>query len=581
MIRNILLLLAIGCYSTHGFVAYLNQNGNPLKWSLANPSGFVHTNVVNRQTRAVRYWIGANAYSSENRAAELNAVRACFGQWESLPGTTLRMEEGGLLPGKVDINVSDHTNAVFWVRDNTLVNGERDDIRGLRGLTVVAFNAENTLLEADIVLNGFEFGWLTDLEDQVTYQPFVEASLLHEIGHFIGLDHSPVGGATLALGGLGLSAELGLSSDETAAARYLYPPDSNQQATLSGRVTMNGNPVFGAMIIVESEAGNVVSGTVSAPTGAYRSPAIPPGRYLVRATPFDPADVDDRFALIRGTDIAFDYENVDTRFLPSADHSVLLSANNPAQLDISVTAGEPAFRISAISMPNDLEEVVTANRWAATIRPGQSDLYVGVVSPSLPTGGATLTVTGDGLVLGDPIFKPNRLDGGRHAILVPIRVLASATPGLRSLVVHRGADVAYANGYLEVLPTIPDFNFDGLDDRFQRRFFPVFTAPDAAPDADPDGDGFDNRHEHATDSDPTDPLSVKFRIESVTLTAKGTLVRWQSGIGKRYQVERRSTVAGSAWEPVGAPVTAQASTTEFTDSGSRLEVQFYRIETIQ
>ena len=61
MIRNLLLLLAIGCCSAHGFVAYLNQNGNPLKWALANPPGFVHTNVVNRQTRAVRYWIGANA----------------------------------------------------------------------------------------------------------------------------------------------------------------------------------------------------------------------------------------------------------------------------------------------------------------------------------------------------------------------------------------------------------------------------------------------------------------------------------------------------------------------------------------
>lgn len=574
--------MMLSCATSHGFVAYFNDAGAPLRWNLANPPDWVHTNIVNRQTKAVRFSIASDAYSPANRVAEINAVRACFGQWQAISGTILKFEEGGFAGPGADIDLTDHTNVVFWAKNGTFVNGGRDDIRGLRGLTVVAFSADNTLLEADIVLNGAQFQWLTDFNDTVSDQPFVEASALHEIGHFIGLDHSPVGGATVALGGLGQSAELGLSSDEVAAARFLYPRASTlvEFGNLEGRVSMNGNPVFGAIVTAETEDGNVIAGTVSSPNGFYQISMLPPGDYGIRATPMDPAGNDNFSSLIRGVDISFDHEFAETGFLPTTNRIARIDVGAPKQLDFAVMAGEPAFRISAISHPSDLIDIVTANRWAATIRRGQSNLFVGVISKTLPTNGASFSVSGDGLVLGDPIFQPNRLLDGFHAILIPISVSQAATPGLRSLIVARGSDLAIANGYLEVLPNFPDFNFDGLDDRFQRRFFPVFTDRVAAPEADPDGDGFDNAHEFRTGTDPQNPLSLKFRIESVLLTNEGTRIQWQSGAGGRYQVYTRRSFAGSSWERVGDPVVARNTMTEFIDRSAKTEIQFYRVEAV-
>lgn len=569
-----------------GFVSYVNESGRVLRWNLVSPPAFVHTNVVNRSTKSIRYFISANAYSEANRAAELKAVRACFGQWQSVPGTILKFEEAGLIAGPVDINTSDNTNVVFWAKATTLVNGGRDDIRGLRGFTITAFSPDNTILEADTVLNGVDFTWQTEVPNPRGIDPYIEGTLLHELGHFLGLDHSPIGGATMFKeSGPALSTEAGLSADEVSAARALYPA-AGVLATLGnlrGRITMNGAGVFGAVIVLENDTGNVMSGTVSRANGSYELPALPPGTYQARVSPLDPSTEPDQTSLTRGIDVAFDYESVQTSFLPSTNRTVALNPGVTNVADFAVAPGAPAFRIVAVSRPSELPEGDTADRFASSMRLGQSNYFVGVVSRTLPPAGVTLRVSGDGIALGATVVKPNRFVntfGNFHVLTVPISVAPDATPGLRSLTVQYGTNLAFANGFLEILPRVPDYNFDGLDDLFQRRFFSLFTASEAGPQADPDGDGFNNSHEYLTESDPRDPLSVRFRIESVTLTREGTLVRWQSAAGKRYQLFSRRDFPNSPWQPAGTPILASSSISQTFDTAERSEFRFYRVQVL-
>ena len=572
-----------GVFTAQAFVTYVDEAGNVARWNLVTPN--THTNVVNPRTKAIRYFVASEAYSAANRTAELNAVRACFAQWQSVPGTLLKFEEGGLAGPGVEINTFDNTNVVFWSKTASfLVNGERDFFGGRYGYTVVAYAADNTIMEADIVLNGADYTWFTDFNNTANMALFVEAVLLHEIGHLIGLDHSPVGGATVTAGGPGIGTESGLSSDEIADVKYLYPQPAvpGTLGTLRGQMTKNGAAVFGAMVIAEDLAGNVIAGTVSRADGRYELPALPPGQYNVRSSPLDPAGASPSSSLLRGRDIALDlyYDPADTAFLPTTNKPVSLAAGVTTTLNLAVAAGNPPFRITAISRPSPFAEAPTADRYAAAMRLGQSNFFVGVSSASLPASGATLTVTGDGLTLGQPIFQPNRFAGGLNLILIPISVSSNATPGLRSFVVQQGNNLAYANGYLEILPPIPDFNFDGLNDYFQRQHFPLFTAPEAAPDADPDGDGFKNRYEYRTGSDPANAQSVFFKIESVKLTAEGSTITWQSDTGKRYQASSRPNIANSPWEPVGLPATATGSITEFLDRSATNEMRFYRVEAL-
>src|SRR5204863_1490500 len=107
------------------------------------------------------------------------------------------------------------------------------------------------------------------------------------------------------------------------------------------------------------------------------------------------------------------------------------------------------------------------------------------------------------------------------------------------------------NGYLEIAPPAPDYNFDGLDDRFQRQYWNLWTAPEAAPDADPDSDGFSNGFEYRTGTNPTNPLSYKLVMDAPKRGRFGPQLSWASDPGKTYQIFSASTLTPGNWQAFG------------------------------
>ena len=97
------------------------------------------------------------------------------------------------------------------------------NIAGLHGLTLTSFTVDGTLLEADIILNGYEYQWFTDYNNTNSQAQFIESVVLHEVGHFIGLEHTPAGGATVANGpnGIGTQADSPLM---TSLESVIYIP---------------------------------------------------------------------------------------------------------------------------------------------------------------------------------------------------------------------------------------------------------------------------------------------------------------------------------------------------------------------
>lgn len=567
-----------------GFVGVLNPQGDKLHWELLKPSPSVHTNVVNPITKAVRYYLAANAYSTTNTSNELNALRSAFAQWQSVPGTHLKFEDAGLVaPGPgVDINTTDNTNIVFWAKNGTLINGGRDDMRGTFGLAYQDFfeDEKNTMVEADIVLNGDRYGWFTDFTATASLDLFVDAIALHEIGHFIGLNHSPVGGSTMFVrGGKGVGTQPGLSLDERAAVLWLYPTPNLNLGTLSGVVTMSGKGVLGATVAAEDAAGNLVQSTATRSDGSYEIPSLLPGLYKLRVCPLDPAGA--KAFMMTGQDIDpfGTFADAETGFLPSAEVILAISAAGATKhnFDVVAAGNTPILRITRIRLPSELVNTFASVNTAALVRQGSRQLTVGVFGPNLPTSGATLIVTGDGITHGPVTFLQEAFVG-LNLVSVKIDVAEDATPGLRSFVLMRGDQVAYANGFLEVQPRLPDFNFDGVDDVFQRKYFNLFTAAEAGPEKDPDGDGFSNLQESLAGTSPLDAKSV-FAIESVTHThtPHSTTVRWRGAPGHRYQVLSRRDLDESAWEVLGEALGVEGLTTEFVDKSPEGQHQFYRV----
>jgi hypothetical protein len=263
-----------------------------------------------------------------------------------------------------------------------------------------------------------------------------------------------------------------------------------------------------------------------------------------------------------------------------------LSVGQTNVMDFAVAAGAPPFRITWIRTVTDSPfSGYSISALPVLVSPGRSNLTMGVFSADLPTSDATLTLSGDGVTVGPTDFQPNTSFNNGALILngltATLSIASNAAPGLRSFIVTRTSDnaKAYAQGFLEILSQVIDYNFDGLDDRFQRQYFPLFTAPEAGPDADPDHDGYSNRAENVAGTNPTNAASL-LRLESATTAANGTTIRWQSGAGRRYQVAARPALGSGSWQNLGAPVTATNALAEFLDAGATNRMNFYRVQAL-
>ncbi len=562
------------------FVSEINASGQLRRWQLENPDPRVRESSVNRSTRAIIYRLDAAGYSAANSAAELQAVRTAFDLWQGVPGTRVKFEEGPLVAGTVDVNSMDHTNTVFWTR-NLIVNGGRDSLRGILALTYVAsFQNGNVIFDADTVFNGVEFSWFTDFFDPTTQKVFVEAIALHETGHLLGLQHSPVGGATMLVAGdYGVNAQVGLSADEWAAARGLYPTSemAGRVGRITGRVAAGGTPILGAAVFAENAQGEMLAGTVTASDGVYSMPGLPEGVHVVRTVPLDPVTALNY--LVRGVDISSAYSGAQTGFAPATDRVVTVQGGGTAgNVDFEVVGGNPP-RIARLLRPSaDLSSPGYTSYRVAVASDGQP-LYVGVLTTSIAGADWRLEVTGKGFQAGPVEVRVNAL-AGMTLVAMPVTVATNAVPGLRSFRLRNGTQNGWAHGFLEIMPRFPDVNQDGLDDRFQRQYWARFTVPEAKAGADPDGDGFLNDWEFRTGSVPTNALSAHFQIESVRVTASGAVVRSQAAKGKRFALQGRDTFDGSMWVAVGSPVTAVADTVEFTDPAATRAVRYYRVEMV-
>jgi len=568
------------------FVLFKNEDGEPLRWHLDELNPLVHPNVVNRETKTIQFHISKDGWSEENFENELNSIRSAAAQWQAIPETILRFEEGDLLDPGVDINGNDNQNVIYWAKKSTpngavLVNNERTEISGALAVTFPTYFDDHTIVEADMVFNGVNQRWFTDYTNTFSKDNLVEAVALHEFGHFIGMQHSPLGAASMFSRTVsGVSVSAGLTKDEIAAVQSIYGIETSkkQLGSIIGSVNLDGVKVFGAVVIAEDKHGNIVQSAVTDKNGSYELLSLSPNQYYLRVSPLHSPKANQ--PLVRDIDISVKHQGANVNFLPTEYNKVTVTSQNQTKAEFTVVRGNSPFFINAIRPATSKGNLFELAFGPFGIKRTGERQMIGVYSPNLPTDKAILRVSGDGITYGNTTFDSN-VFAGYNLITVEITVEKNAVPGVRSLYVKQGNNLSYANGFIEILPDIEDFDFDGLNDSWQRENFPVFASKISQANEDPDADGYSNKDEYLTGKDPNNIDSYPtLEIKSITVDPSGTTIQWNSIPGKSYQVWRKKNVALSKWIKINEPKTAQRSFMFFVDTSEREELQFYRVQAL-
>ncbi len=271
----VMALVASLCVPALAGVHLYSGEGRNLHWDI----GVEQPNV---KGGAITWFAEAGGSEEEPPGDEVeeDAIAAGFAAWQDAPGSRVRFAPDSTRPA-YGLSVSDRVNFFQWKKYQL----------GPFSLAVTYVQSNNSvIIDSDTLFNDtVEFVRWATTETGLAGHADVRAVATHEIGHLLGLDHSPVQRSSMAaLLPTGAIHSRSLEPDDVGTLLSIYPgPSDPTVGAIHGTVrigkakTKRGIAVFA----IDSRAGTVVASALTRDDGRYSILALPPGPYLVAATP--------------------------------------------------------------------------------------------------------------------------------------------------------------------------------------------------------------------------------------------------------------------------------------------------------
>lgn len=288
-------------------------------------------------------------------------IDRAFNEWAEVPDANISFTDDG---------IADNATAGHNGRNTVSVMDDLFKNQNYIALTSNWWDDSGHMTEADIQI------------DSTQVQNYnVQQLVAHEVGHFLGLDHSAVLSSVM-FPYVTNGPVTPLDSDERTAIAAIYPktnPATNS-ATLMGRVTGDDGAIFAAHVVAVDSHGSLVASDLTDQNGNFILRGVPADSYRIYAEPLDgPVESANLSGVFRNAKL----KAFPTEFLPGPPLQVengkvygnlVLNTNGTARLN-------PIW--IGLCGANGVDATLTSN--AVNVRAGQS---------------VNIAVAGDGFISG-------------------------------------------------------------------------------------------------------------------------------------------------------------------------------------
>ena len=205
----------------------------------------------------------------------VSQVRQALATWDAVPTSHLRVGFGGVVDGPLQ-GSAPAAEVVFAELPPGVLGMGGPTLRGEPGEEFVPIQRSQVIVPDNLAVQG-----------GTTFSEGFYNTLVHEIGHALGLQHSLAGSAMSMEATRSTTRARPLDPDDVAGLSALYPTDEFWTLTgaIEGTVLYgDGTPVVMASVAAVNLGGRVVT-ALTAPDGVYRIEGLLPGDYTLYVQP--------------------------------------------------------------------------------------------------------------------------------------------------------------------------------------------------------------------------------------------------------------------------------------------------------